>query len=99
MAEKVLHQDIFRMAESIREAKVPKKRGGGSFLIQKVILQISLYTEDIFDSKSVPNKMRRRRRHSIPKKLQYDFPKMRGGVKGCLELFRKFIRFGDAICA
>ena len=22
------------------------------------------------------------------------FPKMRGGVKGCLELFREFIRFG-----
>ena len=30
---------------------------------------------------------------------QYDFPKMRGGVKGRLELFRKFIHFGDAICA
>ena len=29
------------------------------------------------------------------KKAQYDFPKMReGGVKGRLELFRKFIRFG-----
>ena len=28
---------------------------------------------------------------------QYDFPKMRG-VKGRLELFRKFIRFGDTIC-
>ena len=28
---------------------------------------------------------------------QYDFPKMRGGVKGRLELFRKFISFGDAI--
>ena len=27
------------------------------------------------------------------KKLQHDFPKMRG-VKGRLELFRKFIRFG-----
>ena len=25
---------------------------------------------------------------------QHDFPKMRGGVKGRLELFRKFIRFG-----
>ena len=24
---------------------------------------------------------------------QYDFPKMRGGVKGCLKFFRKFIRF------
>ena len=28
------------------------------------------------------------------KKLQHNFPKMRGGVKGRLELFRKFIRFG-----
>ena len=28
------------------------------------------------------------------KNLQYDFLKMRGGVKGRLELFRKFIRFG-----
>ena len=30
------------------------------------------------------------------KNLQYNFPKMRGrgGVKGCLELFRKFIYFG-----
>ena len=32
----------------------------------------------------------------IGKQLQYDFPKMRGGVKGCLELFQKFIRFGVA---
>ena len=28
------------------------------------------------------------------KKLQFDFLKMRGGVKGRLELFRKFNRFG-----
>ena len=28
------------------------------------------------------------------KNLQYDFPKMRGGVKGGLEFFRKFICFG-----
>ena len=27
------------------------------------------------------------------KNPQYDFPKMRGGVKGRLELFRKFIGF------
>ena len=27
--------------------------------------------------------------------MQYDFPKMRGGVEGCLEFFRKFIRFGS----
>ena len=33
------------------------------------------------------------------KKLQHDFPKMRGGgVKGCLELFRKFIRLSDVTC-
>ena len=30
------------------------------------------------------------------KNLQHNFPKMRGGVKGRLELFRKFIRFGGA---
>ena len=29
--------------------------------------------------------------HEFRKKLQYDFPKMRGGE---VELFRKFIRFG-----
>ena len=28
---------------------------------------------------------------------QHDFPKMRGGVKGRLELFRSFIRFGVPI--
>ena len=31
------------------------------------------------------------------KKLQRDIPKMREGVKGHLELFRKFMRFGSAI--
>ena len=31
------------------------------------------------------------------KKLQYNFPKMRGGgVEGRLECFRKFIQFGSA---
>ena len=34
----------------------------------------------------------------LSRKAQHDFPKMRGGVKGRLELFRKFIRFGGAIC-
>ena len=29
-------------------------------------------------------------------KLQYDFTKIRGGIKGHLKLFRKFIRFGTA---
>ena len=32
---------------------------------------------------------------SIIKKLQHNFPKMRGGVKGCLEFFQKVIRFGS----
>ena len=36
--------------------------------------------------------------HEIDKKkMCYDFPKMRGGVKGRLEIFRKFIHFGVAI--
>ena len=34
------------------------------------------------------------RLYSCLKNLQHDFPKMRGGVKGRLELFQKFIRFG-----
>ena len=29
--------------------------------------------------------------------LQHNFPKMRGGVEGCLDYFRKFIPFGAAI--
>ena len=34
---------------------------------------------------------------SSGKKAQHDFPKMRGGgIKGRLELFQKFIRFGIA---
>ena len=58
------------------------QRGGVSFSIQKFMLQI--FT--IIDDTSVMN---------FGKKLQYDFPKMMGGgVKGRLELFRKFIRFG-----
>ena len=32
---------------------------------------------------------------SIIKNLQHNFPKMRGGVKGRLEFFQKFIRFGS----
>ena len=32
----------------------------------------------------------------LRKKMQHDFLKMRGGgVKGCLQLFRKFFRFGS----
>ena len=34
------------------------------------------------------------RLYSLIKNPQHDFPKMRGGVKGRSELFRKFIRFG-----
>ena len=33
---------------------------------------------------------------AIIKKAQHDFPKMRGGSKAVLELFQKFITFGDA---
>ena len=57
--------------------------GGGSFSIQKFMLQIFA----IIDDTSVMN---------FRKNLQHNFPKMRGGrgVKGRLELFRKFIRFG-----
>ena len=29
----------------------------------------------------------------VIKKLQYNFPKMRGGVKGCLEFFQKKLQF------
>ena len=31
----------------------------------------------------------------LSRKAQCNFPKMRGGVKGRFELFRKFIRFGN----
>ena len=31
-------------------------------------------------------------------KLQYDFPRVREESEGHLEFFRKFIRFGSAIC-
>ena len=57
------------------------ERGGGSFSIQKFMLQIFA----IIDDTSVMN---------FRKNLQHNFPKMRGGVKGRLEHFRKFIRFG-----
>ena len=59
------------------------KRGGGSFPIQKFILQIFA----IINGTLVMNS---------GKNLQYNFPKTRGGrgVKGHLELFRKNIRFG-----
>ena len=58
--------------------------GGESFSIQKFILQIFANCRLYFG-------------HEFRKNLQYDFPKIRGwGVKGRLELFRKFIRFGNA---
>ena len=38
------------------------------------------------------------RLYSLIKNPQHDFPKMRGGVKGHLELFRKFIRFENVRC-
>ena len=61
----------------------------GSFRIQTIILQISLYIEAIFDIKSVP---KRADVTMSPKNLQYDYPKMRGreggGAKGRLDLFR-----------
>ena len=56
-------------------------KGGGSFSIQKFILQIFA----IIDDTLVMN---------FRKILQYDFPKIEGGVKDRLELFRKFIHFG-----
>ena len=66
----------------------PKGRGE-SFPIPKIMLQIFLYIEDIFDSKTVP---KRADIDVSPRNLQHDFPKMWGeGVKGCLELFQKFI--------
>ena len=58
------------------------QKGGGSFPVQNFILQIFAIKKDtaIMNSRKNP---------------QYDFPKMRaGGIKGCLELFQKFIRFG-----
>ena len=58
------------------------QRGGGSFSIQKFILQIFA----IIDDTSVMN---------FRKNLQCNFPKNEGGGgNGRLELFRKFIRFG-----
>ena len=57
--------------------------GGGSFSIQKFILQIL----DLYRAFS----------GHFPKKIATHFfsPKMGGGVEGCLELFWKFIRFGS----
>ena len=62
-----------------------KFRGGGG-----VIFNPKIYIADFchfIDDTSVMN---------FGKNLQYDFPKMRGGVKCRLVLFQKFIRFGGA---
>ena len=55
---------------------------GGLFSIQKFMLQILDLYAGLFEQE-------------IGKNLQHDFPKMRRGVKGRLELFQKFIRFGS----
>ena len=57
------------------------QRGRGSFSIQKFMLQIFA----IIDDTSVMN---------FRKNCNITFRKWGGGVKGRLELFRKFIRFG-----
>ena len=54
--------------------------GGGLFPIQKFMLQIFA----IIKGTSVMN---------FGTNPQHDFPKMRGGVKGRLKFFQKFIRF------
>ena len=59
----------------------PSKTDDFSEKFQKFMLQI--FT--IIDDTSVMN---------FGKNLQHNFPKMRGGIKDRLELFRKFIRFG-----
>ena len=50
------------------------QRAGGSFSIQKFISQILDLYKGIFSD-------------VLQKKLQYNFPKMTGGIKGCLEFF------------
>ena len=59
------------------------KGGGGSFSIQKFMLQIFA----IIDNTLVMN---------FRKNCNITFRKWGGGIKGRLELFRKFIRFGCA---
>ena len=55
------------------------------FSIKKIVLQILDLQTGLSE-------------HDIMKELQRDFPEMRGWIKGRLERFRKFIRFGDGIC-
>ena len=64
--------------------KFPKGRGGGHFQSKNLYCRfLPLFIDDT----SVMN---------FENNLQHNFPKMRGGVKGRLELFRKSIRFGGA---
>ena len=58
-----------------------ERKGGGLFSIQKFILQNFDLETGLF-------------KHDFQKKIQLDFQKMRGVVKGCLKLFLK-IRFGN----
>ena len=59
-------------------------KGGGVFSIQLMLQILDLQTG--------------LSEHEIIKELQHDFSEMRGWIKGCLERFRKFIRFGDGVC-
>ena len=113
------------------------KKGGGSFSIQKFILQILDLKYGFFSMKMIQKGLFRvcfqpittlnccttcisweigsyntqKSRHNehthfcrnfvaiLSRNPQYDFPTMGGeGFKCCLELFRKFIRFGVPIC-
>ena len=65
--------------------KIFKGLEGRSFLIQKFSLQMFVLKKENFG-------------HEFREKLTIYFPKKGGGgsfVKGRLELFRKFIRFGE----
>ena len=57
-------------------------RGEGSFSIQKFMVQIWNPHIEIFSDVFL-------------KKLQHNFPKMRGRIKGRLNFFRKLIHFGS----
>ena len=72
------------IVESVGRVRVPKRMNGGHFPFKNVCCRFWTFIGFFLDM--------------IPKKLQYNFPKMRGGggVEGRLELFRKFIRFDVA---
>ena len=65
--------------------KVPKG-GGGHFQSKNLCCKIWTFKQGYLTMKLIQSV-------ASLKKLQHNFPKMRG-VKGRLELFRKFIRFG-----